>query len=172
MRYYALFCLLLLVACAAPSAPVQPPAQPIAQQEVIAPPVAQVEKKVPTLGAVNLEIFAYGAREVGGSINPLTPLEYRVQVSQDAPNSPPITHAFRPTIFLVVIYKDGSFDTFGTEDVPNIQASNLFTYDPSLERWVNTKGMSKGDVNDQQKFVVLVRFNDDKKLIQRTINIR
>lgn len=170
MRYSALFLLLLLVACASP-APVQPPAQPAVQQEVIAPP-AQVEKKAPALGAVNLEIFAYGAREVGGGINPATPLEYRVQVSRDEQGSPPITHAFRPTIFLVVIYKDGSFDTFGTEDVPNIQASNLFTYDPSLERWVNTKGLSKGEVNDMQKFVVLVRFNDDKKLIQRTINIR
>ena len=134
--------------------------------------VTNLQETKPKLGAVGLEIFAYGARDVGGSVNPNTPLEYRVQVSQAVPKSPPVTNAYQPTIFLVVIYNDGSFDTFGTEDVPNIQASNRFMYDGTLERWVNTKGVSQGNVKGQQRFVGIVSFNGDAKMIQKTINVR
>ncbi len=133
---------------------------------------AALQDVTPSLGAVGLEIFAYGARDVGGSVNPNTPLEYRVQVAQKTAGSPPITNAYRPTIFLVVIYNDGSFDLYGTEDVPNIQGSNRFTYDPTLGRWVNTKGVSQGNVKGQQRFVGTVSFNGETKLIQKNLNVR
>lgn len=129
-------------------------------------------QEMPKLGAVGLDIFAFGARDVGGSTNPNTPLEYRVQISQAAAHSPPITNAYNPTILLIVIYNDGSFELYGTEDVPNVLASNRFTYDPSLKRWVNGKGMAQGNVKGVQNFVGLVSLNGDTKMIQKTINVR
>jgi len=143
-----------------------PPAQPVAQ------PQAESVQKIPELGPVDFKIFAYGARDVSGSVNPNTPLEYRIKVMQQAPQNPPITNAYQPTITMVVIYNDGLYEIYGTEDLYGIQPSNVIGYDPSVGSWVNTKGISQGNVKGQQRFVIVITFNGKTKIIQHSVNVR
>ncbi|RJQ19095.1 hypothetical protein C4580_05965 [Candidatus Woesearchaeota archaeon] len=126
---------------------------------------------IPELGAVDLDIYAYGANDVGGSARLNTPLEYRILAAQARAGSPPLTSAFDVTIFLTVIHSDGTFDLFGTANVPGILPSNQFTYDPAKERWVNDKGLAQGKIGPQ-RFVGIVNWNGQTKQIGETVNVR
>ena len=134
MKYVlTLACLLLLVACQ-PRVEYVPVPVPV-QQDVVPPPVVQAPPVVvPELGPVDFKIFAYGARDVTGSSNPLTPLEYRINVMQASPGNPPVTPEFPPKISMVVTYNDGTIDLYGTPDIAaSLTPSNIIKYDPPFK---------------------------------------
>ncbi len=180
MKYiFAILLLLLLAACQprveyvpvpVPVQQVQPPQQAIAQ-----PPLQQAppqSMKAPELGPVEFKIFAYGARDVTGSVNPGTPLEYRIKVKKAEPGNPPVTPDYPPKISMVVTYNDGTTDLYGTPDMAaSLAYSNVITYDPALESWINTYGISQGSIG-AQRFVITVTLNGQTKVIQHSVNVR
>ena len=136
------------------------------------PPAYLLEKEAGAgLGPVDLEIYAYGAKEVGGAVNPGVPLEYRVMATQARAGNPPLTSEQNPIIQFAVIYDDGTFDLYGTPNVPGIIPSNTLGYDSSLARWVNTKGYAQGRIGTQ-RFTGLVIHEGQVKQLGETVNVR
>ena len=178
MKYLYALLFLLLVACQ-PRVEYVPVPQPVPQPVYIpqeAPPAAPQAAPAPKpalteLGPVEFKIFMYGAREATGSVNPNVPLEYRIKVKQAVSGSPPVTAAFPLTISMVVMYSDGTYELYGTEDLSGIQPSNVIMYDPSLGSWVNTKGIAQGSIGTQ-RFVIVISLNGKTKIIQDSVNVR
>ena len=107
-----------------------------------------------------------------GSVNPATPLEYRIKVTKAEPGNPPVTPEYPPQISMVVTYNDGSTDLYGTPDMAaSLTANNMITYDPALESWINTYGIAQGSIG-LQSFVITITLNGQTKVIKHGINVR
>ncbi|MBI4146668.1 hypothetical protein HY489_05020 [Candidatus Woesearchaeota archaeon] len=179
-RIIAIVALLILIACQPQAPQVEPTPQSRAQPPAwlltgyatpaVEPQIAD-KPPIPELGSVALNIYAYGAKDVGGSVNAGTPLDYRINVAQATAGSPPLTNAYAPTILLTVIYSDGRYELYGTEDVPKVLASNKIMYDPNLGRWVTEKGLSQGQIGIQN-FVLLVNWNGKTKVVEESVKVR
>jgi len=182
MKYlFAVFCLLLLAACARPQYAQQPVYQAPPPQYVPpaypqqAPPQAlpPVEVQKEKLGATRFTTHPYlvGNQEAA-SVRPGTPVVGKLIVSKALPNNPPVTEDV--TIFITVIYPTGDHEFFGTADIPNIIPSNIIMFDhsPGVQAWTNDKFVANADVNTKIKYVVFIKYHDDARYLLHTINVR
>ncbi len=174
MKYLSVLCLIFLVACAQQSAPAaQPQYAPPAQQYVPPPSEPQTQKAVAGLGASQFTIHPYlvGNRDAA-SVRPGTPLVGKLLLNKKLPGGPPITGDV--TIFITVVYPTGDYELFGTDDIPNILPSNVLRFDhgPDVQAWTNDKFVANADINTQIRYIVFVKYHNDARYLQHTINVR
>ena len=193
MKYvYALFCLLLLAACApqyAPQpAPLQypppqyvpppqpqgyaPPSYPQPMPQAV-PPVQVTPSGQAGLGSTQFTTHPYtvGNREAT-SMRPGTPIVGKLVLKKDLTNSPPITEDV--TVFITVVYPDGSYELFGTADVPKILPSNVLQFDhsPDVQAWTNDKFVARAEINTNIDYIVFIKYHKDARYLLHTINVR
>jgi len=176
MKYLLVLCLIFLVACAQQYAPQARAQQAPPQYVPPAPePVSQgsPEKAVAGLGASQFTIHPYlvGNKDAA-SVRPGTPLVGKLMLKKALPGSPPITGDV--TIFITAVYPTGDYELFGTDDIPNILPSNVLRFDhgPDVQAWTNDKFVANADINTQIRYIVFVKYHNDARYLQHTINVR
>ncbi len=172
MKYFVLFCL-LLVACAQPQpAPVRE-VVPAPEIVVVPAPVAAPAAPKAELGPVQFTIHPYllGNREAG-SVRPGTPLVAKVDLRKKGAGSPPATNNDDVSILVTVVYPTGFTEVYGTPDVEGVIPSNIFIYDINAKAWVNDKFIANADINTQIRYTISVRVGDDTKVFPFTLNVR
>src|SRR5574341_2020479 len=106
------------------------------------------------------------------STRPNTAGVLEVKVNRRASGSPPITEGV--TIFVTAYYFDGNYENFGTENIEGIMPSNrlVFDHSPSVQAYTNDKAYAKGDINTQVKYVGLVVYNGQARILGLNLKVR
>ena len=100
---------------------------------------------------------------------PGTRIFANLKLTKALPGSVPITEDV--SFMMIAIYKDGSYDLYGTEDT-GVIPSNIFRYDPALEVWTNGNIMFGGTSGDIVRFVTYVTYEGETKVLMNQMNVR